>query len=551
MPRVPTYDAFEVTPKQLPGVSRATASTVASPSLFDAGAKQISDAGKGLLKAGSDLNDVAVNIQDRENADMVFRAETAAKNNYLDFLNSVRSRRGQDAWGVTRDAGKWWDEQAIKQSEDLQNDVQRQLFQQKMATLRTQSLGNISFYETDQRRKSLADSAQASIVGSINMAAASPNDTAIVLGAKSDILKRLQVLGKINGWSPELYAAKKSEYITDLHKQVFQSMVDSDPAEARAYYEMHKDEIAGSARDVFEKQIATSTRRRTVQSFGDAVMGDGMNETDALALAHKQFSGEDEDAAVREIRGRFADADAARERGQRDAADQAWGVLAKTGKIDAVPAATLSQMDGRQVLALRKEADSLARGTPVQTDPGTYYDLSQKAANDPQGFEKLDLRDYFDKLAPVQRRHFMDMQQKMKEPAEVESVATFTQQLNAMHNELGWGASDRTKKGQFDAAVSARVDAEQQRLGRKLSYDETQQIIHRMAVSEGGFWTLGKTYFYQVAGTPAAEQFIKDIDVPSVERDKIAGALKRHGDPVTDETIKDLYLRHLGFTNAK
>lgn len=550
--KVPTYDTFEVTPKALPGVSQATASTVASPGLFDAGAKQISDAGKGLLKAGGDLNDVAVNMQDRENADMVFRAETAAKNNYLEFLNSVRQRRGQNAWGVTRDAGKWWDEQTTKQSEDLQNDVQRQLFQQKMATLRTQSLGNISFYETDQRRKSLADSAQASIVGSINMAAASPNDTAIVLGAKSDILKRLQVLGKINGWSPELYAAKKSEYITDLHKQVFQSMVDSDPAEARAYYEMHKDEIAGSARDVFEKQIATSTRRRTVQSFGDAVMGDGMNETDALALAHKQFSGEDEDAAVREVRSRFAALNTAREQDQREANDQAWHIYAQTGKVDAVPSSVITRMDGRSLIALRNEAERQALGKPVQTDPTTYYELSQQAANDPQAFMNRDLRNDFSKLAPAQRRHFMDMQQKMKEPAEVENVATLTQQLNAKHNEMSWGASDREKKGKFDAAVYSAIDAEQSRLGRKLSYDETQKIINRLAISESsGFLGLGTTYFYQVAGTSAAEQFIKDIDVPSVERDKIAGALQRHGDPVTDETIKDLYMRNLGFPNAK
>jgi hypothetical protein len=295
-----------------------------------------------MLNAGTGLNAIAVREQERENADLLFRAETALKTDYLEFENQARQRRGQDAWGLSGDAKKWWDEANKKYSEGLTNDVQRRLFEQTVAKMRIQSVDGLSAYEEGQRRQSLQESAQASIVSSINMAAAmagalpasefkgapvagakqdAPAVTtdaqgnqvpgvpaqplsggAKLQGMKTDILKRVQVLAKINGWSDEVRSVKEMEYLTNFHKQVIQARIDQDPDGAEAYFKANKGEINGADHDQIEKVIGIGGVKRTAQEFADQVTSSRMTEAQAISLARQKFSGDRESAVVQEIK---------------------------------------------------------------------------------------------------------------------------------------------------------------------------------------------------------------------------------------------------------
>lgn len=567
MPSVPVYDSPQVETRALPGVRQ---SSVASPSLFGAAAEQQVATGRAMMQAGEQVSAIAVKIQERENADMLFRAETALKDGYLKHEASIRERKGQNAWGATAETEQWFAEQEKQHTETLGNDVQRNLFRQQITRMRQSAMGSISAYESGERQRSLEESAQASIVGSINQAAAvaaeglagvaPPTTTADggtvvpgaptaagnpIAGIKSDILKRVQVIANLNGWSPERRDAEEAKHLTNLHKQVIQSLVDKDPARAREYFDANKAEINGTEHDVIGKVLKVGGQKVLAQTFADEVDASGMSEAEAVAAARKKYSGEDEEAVVSEVKIRFAETQGARERAQRDASDTAWGVYARTGRVSAIPANVLASLDGRDLAALKDHARIRAEGRAVKTDFGTYYDLRQMAVNDPESFRKVDLRRYTSKLSGGDLQEFAKLQ--TGKPTEVKDAATLVQQLSTTYDTLGWGSSQREQKGAFDRAVTDAINAEQKTRGKALSYDERQAIIDRMAI-EGdvnGGWPGGGRRFYEVQGKPEAAKFAPEI--PAGEKQQLVDRFtKRKGRAPSKDEINQIYKQWKG-----
>ena len=326
---------------------------------------------------------------------------------------------------------------------------------------------------------------------------------------------------------------------------MIQAIVDKNPGQARAYFEANKAEIAGSEHDGIGKFLKTGALKEVSQTFADGVMASGMSEAEALTEARKKYSGEEEDAVVGEIKTRFAETQGARERAQRDASDTAWGIYARTGRVNAIPAAVLASLDGRDLAALKDHARIRAEGRAVKTDFGTYYDLRQMAVEDPEGFRKVDLRRYTGKLSSGDLQEFAKLQ--TGKPKEVKDAATLTQQLSSTYDALGWGASKREQKGAFDRAVTDAINAEQTQRGKELTYTERQAIIDRMAI-EGdvnGMWPGGGRRYYEVQGRPEAEKFTPEI--PDTERQQIVDRFtKRKGRAPSKDELNQIYKQWKG-----
>lgn len=550
MPRVPTAD-LNVTPdRALPGVRQSSS---ASPALLGAGAAQVGDLGRAVTDAGAKM-------QEREDADMLFRAETSIKDNYLKFESDVRNnRRGQQAWGVTQDADKWFADEERKHSEMLTNDRQRYLFNQSLTKLRQSAMGTLSGYEAGERRKSLEESAGASIVSSINLAATAgaeyhakrqpaadgtiPDDgNDPIPGLKADMLKRVQAMSVLNGWTPERKTLEENKHLTNLHNQVLQGMVDRNPDAARRYFDANKAEINGADHDVIERTLRHGEAKQAGFAFAEREDIRQLNEADALTAARDFYKddGDKRDAAVREIKTRFAEVTQNRERAQRDAADTAWGIFARSG-FNAIPSSVISAMDGRDIESLRKASEDRASGRNVKTDFSTYYDLRQMAATDPETFRKTDLRRYVDRLSPSDLEEFAKLQ--TGKGAEAKDAATLTQQLSNTHNLMGWGSGDREKKGAFDKAATEAITAAQAG-GKVLGYTERQQVIDRLLI-EGdinGMWPGGKRKLYEVQGTPDTEKFepeISDADRQTIVTRFEARAGRKPTDAEITQTFKN------------
>lgn len=547
MPRVPTYDA-QVTPRALPRAEPVQLRPVGLPSVPGTAGEQMQRTGAAIGAAGDQAGRIALQMQDRENADALFKAEAALKTDYLTFEQAARERRGEAAKGLAAEGDEWWTTKASEYANGLGNEAQRRLFEQTVVKLRQQSLATLATHEATERRASLNASAEASIEASINLAAGQvgmPTEPAAVAGAKTDILKRLGVLRALNGWDDNIHEAKTARALTNLHMQVIQNKLNVDPAAAREYFELNKGEISGSQYDPIERSLKVGASRQKAQSVVDELMAGGLDETEGLRVIREKLSGEDEALAVQEWKVRIEEGNQARERAQRTAADAAWGLFARGG-MRAVPSSLLAQLDGRTVLALRKAAEEKATGKEPKTDSEVYYGLRQMLADDPEAFRRLDLRQYFPSLSRADREEFIKLQTK---PEEIKDAATLDQQLSNMHDQMGWGASDRKKKGDFDRIATGAINQEQQRIGRKLNYDERQKIIDRLVVEgkvEGaGFFGFGGSQrLFEAVEGPKAATF--KPTVPKGERQKIEAALKRAGQPVTDEAVLRLYRSKVG-----
>lgn len=534
--KIPTYDAPQVEERALPGVRQ---SSVVSPGLLNAAAEREGATGRAMLGAGAALMQVAAQQQDRQNADMLFRAETSLKDDYLGFEQSVRERKGQAAWGAAKDTEQWFAEQEKKHSESLENDVQRKLFGQSITKLRQSAVGSVSTYESAERRRSVEESARASIVGSINMAAATaaegmlaplptpeaatedsgglitpPTASNPIAGFKSDIIKRVQVLASLNGWSPERKAAEEALHVTNLHKQVIQNLVDRDPTKARDYFTANKAEINGSDLEQIGKVLKIGETKQAGFEFAERTEIRALaTDQERIAAAREVFKNEPEkrEAAISEIKTRSQEDHALRERGQALAADQAWGIYARTGRLNAIPATTIDAMDGHAYATLKEHARLKAEGYAIKTDFGAYYDLRQMAASDPDAFRKVDLRGYMTRLSPGDLEEMAKLQ--TSSPKEAKDAATLTQQLSNTHDVLKWGISDKEKKGLFDKAVTDAVNAAQATSGKTLDYPQRQQIIDRLVIEgdTNGWMPFGNKRFFEVQGTPDAGGFVPKI----------------------------------------
>jgi len=264
MPRVPTYDNPQVEARPLPGFRQES---VATPALLGGAFDSVAQASKGLSDVGTGLAAVAYNMQERENADKVFQAETTLKAQYLDYEASVRdTKKGAFSKGVTVETKAWWDEVGKKHVEGLDNDVQRKMFAKRMSGLRLQSLHNVSQFEAQQTEISHDASWQANKVGSIDIAAAHANEE--TTAAQMGELRRLNAYqGARKGWDAATLSAVNSEDITKLHQQVIQTLAKDNPAAAQSYFEAHKNEIRGSLR----AEIGNFAKTATAETVGDGV----------------------------------------------------------------------------------------------------------------------------------------------------------------------------------------------------------------------------------------------------------------------------------------
>lgn len=258
--RVPTVDGPSVQERPLQGGFQRS---IASPELLGGNARQLGEAGRALQEVGAQ-------IQEREDADMLMRAETEVKAKYLEWEGEAKGRKGQAAWGIAKEAGQWWDKESARVGEQLTNPRQKQLFNQKVTQMRGLSVGAFSGYEAGQRRDSLDQSAQASITSSINMAAANPGNVELLQATRGDILQRNQVRARVNGWAPEMAEAQRVADLTNLHKQVIQGLVRDRPDAALAYFEANKAEIAGSEHAEVGAFAAKATATKMGESAAEA-----------------------------------------------------------------------------------------------------------------------------------------------------------------------------------------------------------------------------------------------------------------------------------------
>ena len=555
MATVPTYDTPQVTEAPLP---TARQESIASPGLFDAGGAQLERFGGSAVKAGGDALTIAADMQTRQNLDMIMRAETGAKTDYIAYEQQAQQRHGQNAKQVTTDTADWWDKRIAAGADNLENPLQQQLYRQRMANIRVASLDSMSKFEAGQLRASSIESQKASVGSSINWAAANVDNPNVLAIAKNDIVKSTQALNVIEGnvglEGQKIADKNMMENLTTYHTQIIQNLAkdNHDAKAAQEYFDANRGEINGTGYDVIQKMLDRQGGIVQAQNFVDKLAaGPTIPEAEGLAaIRDGTLTGMARQHAEIMWKERFTEKEKMTKDSQWSAANTGWKQYADGG-INAVTADAWQAMDGKDELAIRAKAAADAEGKPIKTDFGMWNTLNQMSINDPKTFVdpvKNDLRRYAGVISTEDLKGFGERQRAMIAD-NGKSIGEIGAQLNVAHEQLGWGASDADKKGAFDNAVYKLLDTQRQQLGKDATWAQRQEVID-LAMVQGsmpgvfGTGTYTTKHYSDFVNTEEANKFIAKI--PGDEKDKITAALTRAGQPVNGAAIAKLYAQKMG-----
>lgn len=492
-----------VAPTALP---LAPQTSVAGPELFTAGQRQVQQAQGSAARAFDAGDRILMEMQDRADADAVFRAEAKRDEMYLGFENAAKSRLGKDAVGLTEKTHEFFEKAGAEIGDTLETPRQKKLFAESTAKRRLQAIETMSNHESVQMRQSLNAAAIAAAETQRSVAAANAFNEKIVTDSRAEGLKRLDVAAQINGMQDEEKARAQEKYLTDFHVGVIKARIDVDPKAARRYFDSYKGEIDGTLHDDVEGLFAIAEK-----------------EHKAAVVA--------QNAAA-----------------QAQAADVAWQEFAETGKMPDL--AVRRKMDGKARASLEEEVNKTLAGEKTLTNWSRYGEIRDLASSDPLAFSKMDLRTEYGNLAPEQRKQLYDLQQQVQKGGTAD-VVSFEQQLASVHAQMEWtGSSSAEKRGQFDSAAQAAVFAEQQRKGKPLTQEERQKVLDRLLI-EGSIVRPGVARnpsgrVYQLQNQPDfAGSF--EPDVPDTDAERIRKRYKeRTGYDPTDEQIAKVYRKEQG-----
>lgn len=572
MPRVPTVNGPSVADAPLQASMQRSS---VSPGMLQN--NQLEQLGKAMTDAGA-------LIQERTDADLLMRAETDIKARYLEWEGEAKQRRGQQAWGVAKEAGEWWDREAAKAAEAIGSERAKALFQREATKMRGLSVGAFAGYEAGQRRESLDQSAQASIVGSINLAAANAQDPAVLATAKADILKRNEARAKINGWGPEQAAAARGEYLTNLHTQVLQSLARDFPDQAEAYYKANEQEIDGSRRaevgafaaKATATRLADTTAEAAWQALGPKSDRDPVQLDVLEARIRKDLAGKDEAiklaiAGVRERAVAFKDSRRERDDQLEASVNQAILDGASPSAIRRMPAfMQLSPESARKISdfldnrALRGEqlaaaregraaaAEAREQGRLTRQGMGAYLVYSNPDTL--AGMSEAQVLNLLPTLGNELTSHLMQQKRALTGNAgKLAEARMDTEDFNhvarSMSMPVDAKATPEQKEmlGELKYRVEQRIAAVQQANGKPLARNEKMELMRQemaRTVTVNGFWSDREV---PVIGLTAKQ--VQDVVIPKADRQQLADAMRtmyqrtgaKQYEP-TDDNLRRFYL---------
>lgn len=314
MPQVPAYSLPQEQERALPS---ARQESIASPALLDAGAEKTMLAGNAIMGAGAAANAVLMHMQERDNADAIFRVETDDKAAWINYEADVKkNRQGQYAKGATVDTAAWWKDRISKNVTTFDNAEAQRVYSKRATELQLQALHGVSNFEGQQLEISHDQAWKADKYNTIGVAAANP--TPLTVDTAMSELKRFNAYqGARKGWDATVLQAENDADITDLHKQVIQQLAATNKDQAAAYFELHKDEINGAQRaelGEFAKKataaaLGSQAAQATWTSLGPKGDNDAANIDVMSAAIRDQFKNDTytRDAALTELKQMFAE----------------------------------------------------------------------------------------------------------------------------------------------------------------------------------------------------------------------------------------------------
>ena len=250
MPKVPTYDTFQVTPQVNPDVR------VVAPEFQDFAGANAAKAGQAALSAGTAAARIGADIINDANAVRIDEAlnkvnETALALRY-DKTDGFENIRGEAA--LNRASGKplavEYKEKldaAIKENSiALGNDTQRKLFGLKANDLSNRFYAQANVHEVKQFTDYSLSVQEGTLKNAANAITLDPLNSENVKSNVDKINQAIYNAGKLKGLSAEQITATQSEAVSGTHMNAVKALIDQENTDgALAYFKEYKKDFNG------------------------------------------------------------------------------------------------------------------------------------------------------------------------------------------------------------------------------------------------------------------------------------------------------------------
>jgi hypothetical protein len=572
MPTVQTYGARKVSTARLPGARLTAAETPESQGAGLASAQGrtagvINQIGRQVGALGESLYGQAQ--EEQRHADQVALMEAENKlsswenQRLYDPENGALGVKGKAAMGLPETVNGDYQKFAGEIEQGLTTDRQREAFavvagrrgQSIDLTLQRHVFGEIKQYESDELTKLIDNKKQEAIQN-----AADPRRVGVAL---NDAIAALESSAPRLGTGPEELAAQKRLITSNTHVGVLEQLLATGQGkQAKVYFDETKGLISGDQLPRIERALAEGDTRGESQKQADAILAAGGTLSEQLAKAKTI-----DDPAVRDMtEQRLEHQNSINERIQREQSEAAlkasYDRIDQTGDPYSIPPSTWASLSGGERSSLLAYAEHRAKGTEVETDLPTYYNLMQTASKEPGIFATANLLKYRDKLGRTEFKQLTELQLAMRrgdKPVAEQALDEFRSSNQIVSDTLNqYGIDPTPKEGSKPAAAIAqlrrmldlRVAAAQPidpKTGKrpKITNVEVQRalddLLGQSANVKGSWWNIwpGGAPFYDTS------KKLIDLtieDVPADAKADITQKLKRRGLPATDPAVLNVYI---------
>jgi hypothetical protein len=392
------------------------------------GAQQTADLGQGLSRLGAQGMQLVQEEMQRQNADTVAAAMNdvvlARTRRTVDPEAGYANVRGAAALEQVdgRDFAQVWTERLQGDidgiGQRLTNPEQQRAFKRASAQMVAEFRGKVLEHAGAEALRFRASTEAGAIDVAQKVMALQPGDIGAVVQAQDRIKSATAALGRLNGWSPEETLAKSVDNLSPGHESVIGWALREQKADyARAYMERVNAELTPAARDRLAQAVQIGARAEQTQSFGDEIMARGLSMADALDQARSRFSGADEDEAVKEVKIRFAEADAARAKAAREITNTAWAEAIDRGRMSPTTVSALRSAAPEQERQIRdwleakwRSAKADAEGREPPDSFSKFYGYVRMSQQEPAKFAELDLVRVQPYVTKAQLGHLLTLQ---------------------------------------------------------------------------------------------------------------------------------------------
>lgn len=565
MPTVPTYDSFQVAPGALPQ-ARMT-----MPEMPDVAGQQAQQMGHAMQRAGGEIGRIAMEAAQKANQVRIDDGLTQYVKAVTDLEVEALQLQGRNA--LERPDGKAlpdeYGEKANKAADAIEaslgNQMQREAFRQRVAQLQGQFHKKLTLHMVAAQKDYAREQRQATLDTAIYRGGVLWGDGDAVQQSADTIRLTVEQQLKDDGLhgDEKIREARMIAALTPLHAAVLNGMVDGNRLDlARDYYKNNSATMSLQARDNAMKVIEAGDFEARTQDQADSLFARHKgNISAALAEARANLSGKEEDAVVTRLKTYDAERVALRERGQRDAADQAWQLVSQGKRV---PPSLLASMDGRDAIAVRKV---LTEGTPVKTDVGKWLEFTNLppatlATLTPQQL----MRDYRPYFSDADLRNADQMIQAAKglrggkpnqDGLQLMTTADLLKrtaiELKILPASGKPDENEQTRYLAFTDRMQIRVNQWEAANGKKASPEILRTLLDEEKLNTVRYdeWGTDKDRPY-VSLTPeqqakayvtVGDEEIKLSAVPMRRRAQIVEALQAKGQPVTEAEIARLWVK--------